>query len=105
MVKLWTTYRLPGSLHRMTVGGGVNWQSKTYSTVNAWQINRDLYWEQKGFAVADLMARYDFNHKVSATLNVSNLLNKRYIASVSDWWYAGMYGAPRSAALNLKYKF
>nr|WP_315250284.1 TonB-dependent siderophore receptor [uncultured Duganella sp.] len=105
MVKLWTTYRLSGSLHRLTVGGGLNWQSRTYSTVNAWQIGRDLHWEQKAYAVADLMARYDFNDKLSATLNVSNLLDKRYIASVSDWWYAGMYGSPRSAALNLKYKF
>lgn len=105
MVKLWSTYRLPGDLHRLTVGGGVNWQSKTYSTVNAWQIGRDLYWEQKAYAVADLMARYDVNPRFSATLNVSNLLDKRYIASVSDWWYAGMYGSPRSVALNVKYKF
>ncbi|MEG2631306.1 MAG: TonB-dependent receptor, partial [Comamonas sp.] len=44
MVKLWTTYRLPGEWSRLTLGGGVNWQSKTYSTVTPWQLGRALYW-------------------------------------------------------------
>lgn len=105
MVKLWTIYRLPGDLNRLTIGGGVNWQSKTYSTVNAWQIGKDLYWEQKPFAVVGLMARYDFNDQLSATLNVNNLFDKKYINSVSDWWYSGNYGAPRSVFLNMKYTF
>lgn len=105
MVKFWTTYRLPGEWNRLTVGGGANWQSKTYSTVSAWQIGRSLYWEQKAYAVANLMARYDFNEALSATLNVNNVFDKQYIASVSDWWYSGNYGAPRSVALNVKYRF
>lgn len=105
LVKLWSTYRLPGEFSRLTVGGGVNWQSKVYSTVSAWQIGRDMYWEQKAYAVANLMARYDFNDKLTATLNVNNLFDKKYIASVSDWWYSAMYGAPRSVVLNMKYKF
>lgn len=105
LVKLWTTYRLPGDWNRLTIGGGVNWQSKTYSTVNAWQIGRDLYWEQKPFAVVGLMARYRFSDNLSATLNVNNLFDKKYIVSVSDWWYSGYYGAPRSAFLNVKYQF
>jgi len=105
MVKLWTTYRLPGAWRHMTVGGGVNWQGTTYSTVNAWQVGRKLSWQQKSFAVADLMVRYDVNTRLAATLNVGNLLDKRYIASVSDWWYAGVYGAPRSVGLNLKFRF
>lgn len=105
LVKLWTTYRLPADLNRLTIGGGVNWQSKVYSNISAWQIGRDLYWEQKAYAVANLMARYDFSDKLTATLNVNNLFDKKYTASVSDWWYSGMYGTPRSATLNLRYKF
>ncbi|WP_159915136.1 TonB-dependent siderophore receptor [Pantoea sp. 18069] len=105
MVKLWTTYRLPGDWSRLTLGGGVNWQSRTYSTVNFWQLNRDLYWEQKSHAVASLMARYEFSPQLSATLNVNNLFDKKYIASVSDWWNSGNYGTPRSVALNVKYRF
>ncbi|MBS7781286.1 TonB-dependent siderophore receptor [Acidovorax sp. CCYZU-2555] len=105
MVKLWTTYRLPGDWNRLTLGGGVNWRSKTYSTVTPWQLNRDLYWEQKSFAVANLMARYEFSPQLSATLNVNNVFDKKYIASVSDWWNSGNYGTPRSVALNVKYRF
>ena len=105
MVKLWTTYRLPGEWSRLTLGGGVNWRSKTYSTVTPWQLGRDLYWEQKSFAVASLMARYEFSPQLSATLNVNNLFDKKYIASVSDWWNSGNYGTPRSVALNVKYRF
>ncbi|MNY75353.1 Ferric-pseudobactin receptor precursor [compost metagenome] len=51
------------------------------------------------------MARYDFSDHLSATLNVNNVFDKKYISSVSDWWYSGYSGAPRSVALNVKYKF
>ncbi|NHQ93077.1 TonB-dependent siderophore receptor [Janthinobacterium lividum] len=105
LVKLWTTYRLPGELHRLTVGGGVNWQSRVYSDIDAWQINSTLHWEQKAYSVTSLMARYDVNDKLSATVNVANLFDKQYTASVSDWWYSGMYGPARKVALKVRYQF
>lgn len=105
LVKLWTTYRLPGELHRLTMGGGVNWQSRVYSDIEAWQIERTLHWQQKSYAVASLMARYDVNDKLSATLNVGNLFDKRYTASISGWWYSGMHGPARNVALNARYQF
>ncbi|MDZ5635322.1 TonB-dependent siderophore receptor [Janthinobacterium sp. GMG1] len=105
LVKLWTTYRLPGELHRLTVGGGMNWQSRVYSDIDAWQINSTMHWEQKAYSVASLMARYDVNDKLSATVNVANLFDKKYTASVSDWWYSGMYGPARKVALSVRYQF
>jgi len=105
LVKLWTTYQLPGELNRLTVGGGVNWQNKVYSNISAWQIDRELYWQQKSYAVASLMGRYEISDKLSATLNVSNLFDKKYTASVSDWWYSGMYGPARGVALTAQYRF
>ena len=105
LVKLWTTYRLPGELSRLTVGGGVNWQSRVYSDIDAWQINSTLHWEQKAYSVASLMARYDVNDKLSATVNVANLFDKQYTASVSDWWYSGMHGPARKVALSVRYQF
>lgn len=105
LVKLWTTYRLPGELHRLTVGGGVNWQSRVYSDIDAWQINSTLHWEQKAYSVASLMARYDVSDKLSATVNVANLFDKQYTASVSDWWYSGMHGPARKVALTVRYQF
>ena len=105
LVKLWTTYRLPGDLNRLTIGGGVNWQSRVYSDIDAWQINSTMHWEQKAYSVASLMARYDVNDKLSATVNVANLFDKKYTASVSDWWYSGMYGPARKVALSVRYQF
>ncbi|WP_156894891.1 TonB-dependent siderophore receptor [Janthinobacterium sp. 1_2014MBL_MicDiv] len=105
LVKLWTTWRLPGDLHRLTVGGGVNWQSRVYSDIDAWQINSTLHWEQKAYSVASLMARYDVSDKLSATVNVANLFDKQYTASVSDWWYSGMHGPARKVALSVRYQF
>ncbi|PIG26323.1 iron complex outermembrane receptor protein/outer membrane receptor for ferric coprogen and ferric-rhodotorulic acid [Janthinobacterium sp. 35] len=105
LVKLWTTWRLPGELHRLTLGGGVNWQSRVYSDIDAWQINSTLHWEQKAYSVASLMARYDVSDKLSATVNVANLFDKKYTASVSDWWYSGMHGPARKVALTVRYQF
>ncbi|WP_251373821.1 TonB-dependent receptor [Janthinobacterium sp. JC611] len=105
LVKLWSTYRLPGKLHRLTIGGGMNWQSRVYSDIDAWQIDRTLHWEQKAYAVASLMARYDASDELSATVNVANLFDKRYTASVSDWWYSGMHGPARKLDLTVRYQF
>lgn len=105
LVKLWTTYRLPGQFNRLTVGGGVNWQSSVYSNIEAWQIERTLRWDQKAYSVASLMARYDISDRLTATLNVGNLFDKKYTASVSDWWYSGMAGQGRNGSVTLKYQF
>ena len=105
LVKLWTTWRLPGELHRLTVGGGMNWQSRVYSDIDAWQVERTFHWEQKAYSVASLMARYDVSDKLSATVNVANLFDKQYTASVSDWWYSGMHGPARKVALSVRYQF
>ncbi len=34
MLRLSTTYRLPGNWHALTVGGAVNWQSDVYGAAN-----------------------------------------------------------------------
>ncbi|THF67059.1 TonB-dependent siderophore receptor [Pseudothauera nasutitermitis] len=105
LVKLWTTYRLPGALHKLTVGGGVDWQSKTYYTVRPWWVGRNITARQSAYAVANLMARYEISKDLSLTLNVNNLFDKTYLGSLESTFYSGMYGAPRNAQLNVKYSF
>jgi len=105
IAKLWTTYRLPGEWDRLTVGGGVNWQSKIYGSVFSWTLDRDLYWEQKNYTVANLMARYDFSEYLSVSINANNIFDKKYIASATDWWYSGNYGAPRNVLVTANFKF
>ncbi|WP_311985824.1 TonB-dependent receptor domain-containing protein [Pseudomonas bharatica] len=93
-VKLFTTYRLPGELDRLTVGGGVNWQSETgyalsYATT------------QSSYTIANLMARYQISPSLSATLNVNNLFDKEYLTTTA----AGLYGAPRNFMTTLRYAY
>ncbi|WP_219212204.1 TonB-dependent siderophore receptor [Variovorax boronicumulans] len=105
MARVWTTYRLPGDWRRLTVGGGVDWNSGISYSGEIWQIERAVVARQGAYAVAGLMARYDVNEQLSVSLNVQNLFDRKYIASMSGWWYSGTYGAPRSAQLTARYKF
>jgi len=105
MARVWTTWRAPGDWSRLTLGGGVDWNSGMYYDIDAWQINRTVRVSQKAYAVAGLMARYDVNDRLSVTLNVHNVFDRKYIAAMSGWWNSGMYGAPRSAQVTARYKF
>jgi outer membrane receptor for ferric coprogen and ferric-rhodotorulic acid len=80
-------------------------QSSLGYTGAAWQIARAVPARQGAYAVASLMARYDVNDKLSVTLHVQNLFDRKHIASMSGWWYSGTYGAPRSAQVIARCKF
>jgi len=98
--RLWTTYRLPGEWEQLTVGGGVNWDSSkslTFKELNNAKAKDDDY------AVASLMARYQVNDHLSATLNVNNLFDEKYYSGMAGSY--GHYGAPRNAVLDLRYDF
>lgn len=98
LFRLWTTYRLPGAWHPLTVGGGVTWQS---SIAQADYGPNNETFKQDAYALVGLMARYDFNRHLSATLNVNNLLDKKYYST----GFGGFYGDPRNAMLTMKYRF
>ncbi|WP_203226720.1 TonB-dependent receptor [Alcaligenes aquatilis] len=56
-------------------------------------------------ALVDLIGRYDFSKQLTATLNVNNLFNRKYLSTLDQTFYTGYYGAPRNAMLNLRYSF
>lgn len=102
LVRLFTTYRLPGVWSALTVGGGVNWQGTTYTYAqDPLGVTRKI--EQKAYALVNLMARYDINKQFSAQLNVNNVFDKTYYG-MFDAYDQLTYGAPRNATLTLKYK-
>lgn len=105
MAKVWSTYRLPGAWHRLTVGGGVNWQSAIYYSVTPWRLGRTVTARQDAYAVVNLMARYDFSRRLSATLNLNNVFDRKYLSSLDTTFNTGYYGAPRNAMLNVRYAF
>jgi outer membrane receptor for ferric coprogen and ferric-rhodotorulic acid len=100
-LRLATTYRLP-RLEQLKVGAGVNWQGNT-SRTDVLTGTQAVTTVQQGYALLNLMARYDISKQVSITANLNNVTNKKYISSL----YAtqGYYGEPinGSVAINWKY--
>lgn len=93
-LKTFTSYRLPGILNKVTLGGGVNWQSKTGADLHTFT--------QGSYAVTNLLARYDFNQHLSASVNLNNVFDREYLSYAGDH---GMYGAPRNIMTGIKYNF
>ena len=104
LFRVFTTYQLPGSLSGLTVGGGVNWEGRTYTLDPAAPASTNGIIEQKSFSVVNLMARYDITKQLSAQLNINNATDKKHFGMFAAYG-AITYAAPRSASLTLKYRF
>lgn len=94
-LKLFTSYRLPGEWNNLTLGGGIHWQ-------NANTSGSGFDHRQGSLALVSLMARYQINRNLSASMNLNNALDKRYLSSNRD---NGTYGAPRNIMVSIKYSF
>lgn len=104
LLRLFTTYRLPGAWENLTVGGGVNWESRTWTIDPLAPSTTNGLIEQKDFALVNLMARYEFSRQLSAQLNIDNLFDETHFGMSAS--YGGVnYRAPRSASLTLRYRF
>ena len=103
LLRLFSTYRLRGDFARLTLGGGVNWQGKTYTDATNPLGNVERI-EQDAYSVVNLMARYDFTKQLYAQLNINNVFDEEYFA-MFDAYDQMTYGAPRSATLKMTYKF
>jgi len=57
---------------------------------------------QGSYALASLLARYEINRDLTATLNIQNLFDRNYYTGTATH---ALYGAPRNAVVTLKYKF
>ncbi|SFG70455.1 outer-membrane receptor for ferric coprogen and ferric-rhodotorulic acid [Duganella sp. CF458] len=100
LLRVFTTYRLDA----LTVGGGVNWESRTYTVDPAAPSGTNGLIEQDSFALASLMARYDITKQLSAQVNVNNLFDKKHFGMFAAYG-AITYAAPRSVSASLKYRF
>lgn len=104
--KAFTTYQLPGELHRWTVGGGLYSQNRIYNKdVNFYDSGTPMYVEQKGYALVDLMTRYRASEHLEFRLNLNNVFDKKYYQSISTNTYYGndIYGEPRNAMLTARW--
>ncbi|NBB11903.1 TonB-dependent receptor [Pseudomonas sp. SLFW] len=100
LFKLGTTYRLPGELNKLTVGGNMTWQSDIYA------VNEDFGTKahQRPFGVVGLLANYEVDSHLSVGLNVNNLFDKKYYDGLGTF-NSGSYGDPRNAVINARWKF
>lgn len=104
LLKLFTTYNFTGSLNKLTIGGGVNWQGSSYTKLTNPVTGQPEKLEQESYSLVDLMARYELNESLSMQLNVDNLLDKTYYSQIGFYRQLA-YGDPRNINLNVKYQF
>lgn len=106
MARLFSTYRLSEGSTGWKIGGGISWQSRFEGKV--WPPAADAtdyaIVSQKGYALVDLNAEYQFTPAMSANVVVRNVFNKDYLNSIGLFETA-YRGEPRSAMLTLHYKF
>lgn len=109
-VKLFTSYTLPenwwNGANKLTVGGGVNWQSEIFQNwgtapQNAYNGGTVV---QKSYYLANAFASYKFSDELSASLNINNLFDEKYYLNVG--FYNGVYwGEPRNVTFTVRAKF
>jgi outer membrane receptor for ferric coprogen and ferric-rhodotorulic acid len=66
-------------------------------------VTGDVIVSQKSYAVVDLMASIRLLDRVRAKLNVRNVGNEKYLASLM--WGQAFYAAPRSANVSLSFAY
>ncbi len=100
LLKLFTTY----TVDRFTIGGGVNYRSRMYTPSTNPVTGAAFDFEQKGYALVNLMARFAVTDQLQLQANIENLLDKTYYSQVG-FFSQYRYGAPRNATIAVNYKF
>ncbi|RMN11610.1 hypothetical protein ALQ65_02073 [Pseudomonas syringae pv. coriandricola] len=99
MLRLSSSYTLPGTWRRLTVGGGVSAQSG-YS-----EHERTQPIDNPGRAIWDARASWKIDEHWSVALNGNNLLDRKYYKATGDIDRGNYYGDPRNYVLTLRGDF
>jgi len=103
-LKLFSKYQFQGALHPLTVGGGVNWYSASRTNTTNPVTGEPETIEQGSYSLVNLMASYDLNERLSAQINVDNLLDETYFNQIGFFNQLG-FGEPRNVTVTLNYAF
>jgi catecholate siderophore receptor len=100
---LWTTYRQPSGF---TFGSGLQYrgeterlQATTTPTATTFANSVPAVW------LVNAMASFSTGNRLTLRLNVNNLTNRAYVASLSASGYRANLGAPRSYLLTAEFRF
>jgi len=104
LLKIFTTYDLPGVLTGLTVGGGINFRSKAYSEGLNPVTAAPFRFQQDGYTLVNLMARYAVTEQLQIQGNIENLFDKKYYSQMG-FFSQYRYGAPRNSTISANYKF
>ncbi|TNJ35688.1 TonB-dependent siderophore receptor [Arenimonas terrae] len=105
LLRLSTAVELP-QVPGLSLGATLKWQSDIHRDAVAYDALGNatpVRIEQEAYALLGLMARYEFAQAWSATLNLDNVTDEKYLPSL--YWEQGYYAAPRSASLSIAYRF
>lgn len=99
MAHVATTYQVP-TVPGLKLGASVNWQNKVYADIG------NVRYTQQAYALLNLLASYDINSHWQAAVNLNNVTNEKYLASMMWVNYGQGYYAPgANGYATLTWKF
>lgn len=99
-LKLFTSYTLP-MLSDLTVGGGINWQNRTYKeAINPAGETERVY--QGSYPLVNLFARYQVTRELSVQGNVKNLFDREYNTNPAG---GVAFNEPANYSVSFNYSF
>lgn len=101
LVRFYTTWTPRGALKRLTVGGGMDWQSESSTQVGAPDGGAIL--RQDDVTRVNLLARWQFTPDIALQLNGNNLLDEKYY--VLDEFDNTYYGPSASWSASVRVNF
>ena len=100
LLRAWANYELAGSLDGLSIGAGINAQSRTSSNYNGYDIVT-----QKGYALFNARLGYEFSEHASLAINANNIFDKTYYQRLGAWNSGNRYGEPRSVLLVARFNY
>jgi outer membrane receptor for ferric coprogen and ferric-rhodotorulic acid len=83
---------------KLKLGTKLNWKGKTWVDQGGGVETR-----QSSYALVDLMAQYKVDKHWTASLNLNNVMDEKYLTSLM--WGQSFYGAPRNVNVSLSWKY
>ncbi len=95
----------PAAMPALKLGASAQYQSRIYlepGTLST-TTGAPVRVTQGGYALLDLLARYDLAERVSFSVNLRNVTNSKYLTALN--FDQGYYGAPRTALGTLSVRY